>query len=122
MKTLGIALLLSMGTGCIRENLVDCGDYLCSASQVCVVSGCATAEQAMACQSKSDGDPCTTIEITNGTCIGGACHAPVCGDRLVEIGEVCDDGNTSAADGCSADCSSTEVCGNDIVDGVVAEQ
>ena len=42
----------------------------------------------------------------------------VCGDGVVDpdVGEVCDDGNTVSGDGCSADCKSTEVCGNGIKD------
>jgi len=32
--------------------------------------------------------------------------------------EVCDDGNSSAGDGCSSDCRSSEICGNGIVDPV----
>lgn len=41
-----------------------------------------------------------------------------CGDGEIDrsAGEVCDDGNTVSNDGCSADCLSTEVCGNMIVD------
>jgi len=33
------------------------------------------------------------------------CRATVCGDGLVEGGEVCDDANTTAADGCSPTCT-----------------
>jgi cysteine-rich repeat protein len=39
-----------------------------------------------------------------------------CGDGVIQIGEACDDGNVVDGDGCSADCMSTEVCGNGIVD------
>ncbi len=46
------------------------------------------------------------------------CRLPGCGDGVVDdaLGEVCDDGNTQSGDGCSADCHSTEVCGNGIID------
>jgi cysteine-rich repeat protein len=47
---------------------------------------------------------------------------PVCGNGIVEPGEVCDDGNTVSGDGCSADCTSDESCGNGIVDTDVGEQ
>ncbi|MCG8421234.1 MAG: hypothetical protein MJE77_25215, partial [Proteobacteria bacterium] len=42
----------------------------------------------------------------------------VCGDEEVTRirGEVCDDGNSTDGDGCSADCRSNESCGNGIVD------
>ena len=47
-----------------------------------------------------------------------------CGDTQVSslTGEQCDDGNQVGGDGCSADCRSTEVCGNGIVDAVADEQ
>ena len=44
------------------------------------------------------------------------CQLPRCGDHIVDTGEVCDDGNTTSGDGCSADCRSRETCGNGIVD------
>jgi cysteine-rich repeat protein len=37
------------------------------------------------------------------------CTVPRCGDGLLDAGEVCDDGNVVGGDGCSADCSETEV-------------
>lgn len=41
-----------------------------------------------------------------------------CGDGVVDSGkaEVCDDGNVRDDDGCSANCSSDETCGNGIID------
>jgi fibro-slime domain-containing protein len=33
----------------------------------------------------------------------------VCGNAVLETGEVCDDGNTHGGDGCSADCTSLEI-------------
>jgi len=55
----------------------------------------------------------------NQTCIAmfsnpniGVCHTqPVCGDQELDVlgGEMCDDGNTSSGDGCSADCKTAEV-------------
>jgi cysteine-rich repeat protein len=46
----------------------------------------------------------------------------VCGDHKVVGPEVCDDGNQRSGDGCSADCLSTEVCGNGYIDAVVGEE
>jgi len=40
---------------------------------------------------------------------------------VVEVWEVCDDGNATAGDGCSPDCVSIEMCGNGIVDGILGE-
>jgi cysteine-rich repeat protein len=62
-----------------------------------------------------------------GTSNGGAlctdaCHQRRCGDGMLDPGEVCDDGNAVPGDGCNFDCSSTEACGNGILDYFVGEQ
>ena len=44
-----------------------------------------------------------------------------CGNGIVSAEEVCDDGNVVDGDGCSADCRSTETCGNGIVDSKAGE-
>jgi cysteine-rich repeat protein len=36
------------------------------------------------------------------------CTKPVCGDGILDGGEVCDDANTTGGDGCSADCKSLQ--------------
>ena len=115
-------LALLVATGCIRDNSVDCGDYACPAGLVCTQGGCATPEQAAACVDRSEGDACMTKEVADGTCVAGTCHAQVCGDHVVERGEICDDGNDVPGDGCSGDCRSAEVCGNGIVDGIAGEE
>jgi cysteine-rich repeat protein len=35
-----------------------------------------------------------------------SCTIPRCGDRILDGGEVCDDGNVIGGDGCAADCES----------------
>jgi cysteine-rich repeat protein len=45
-----------------------------------------------------------------------------CGNGTLEGAEVCDDGNTSSGDGCSADCLSDETCGNGYLDVATGEQ
>ncbi|WP_225412302.1 tandem-95 repeat protein [Stigmatella hybrida] len=47
---------------------------------------------------------------------------PICGDGHVDPGEVCDDGNRTAGDGCRADCRGLEVCGDGRVDSSTGEQ
>ena len=37
-----------------------------------------------------------------------SCTIPVCGDAILDGGEVCDDGNTAGGDGCAADCKSLQ--------------
>lgn len=46
---------------------------------------------------------------------------PECGNGVVEGSEVCDDGNTADADGCSAACASDETCGNGVIDATTGE-
>ncbi|MFH2006571.1 MAG: DUF4215 domain-containing protein [bacterium] len=43
-----------------------------------------------------------------------ACQSRFCGNMVIDTaaGEVCDDGNLNAGDGCSPDCLSDESCGN----------
>ena len=45
----------------------------------------------------------------------------VCGNDIVQPGEVCDDGNTVSEDGCSALCES-ELCGDGVTQGGLGEQ
>src|SRR5262245_314105 len=48
----------------------------------------------------------------------------LCGNLVVDPSEVCDDGNQTDGDGCSADCSSDESCGNlemDVATGEVCD-
>jgi len=40
----------------------------------------------------------------------------LCGNGTKDDGESCDDGNRRGGDGCRADCGSTEVCGNAVLD------
>lgn len=49
------------------------------------------------------------------------CIYDSCGNGKVDTGEACDDGNLIDGDGCSSDCQSTELCGNNVVDRAVGE-
>jgi cysteine-rich repeat protein len=82
------------------DNITSCeGIEVCDSTGTCVAPQCTT-----------DAD-CTAPD----TCINELCTAPgsdgsdgsgqaVCGDGIIETGEVCDDGNTMDGDGCSSDC------------------
>ncbi|MBP6631690.1 MAG: hypothetical protein KA297_19795 [Kofleriaceae bacterium] len=50
------------------------------------------------------------------------CEPPRCGDGVVDGGEVCDDDNLVSGDGCSGDCASREVCGNEYLDVLAGEE
>lgn len=64
-------------------------------------------------------EPYTDATATNtipGIVISSGAGA-VCGNSIIEVGEGCDDGNTTPGDGCSASCQvETPVCGNSIVE------
>ncbi len=118
-----LALIAAVSGGCISDSLVSCGAYSCPSDSVCTTSGgCAFSDQVSACTGVADLATCDTKEFTGGVCLAGVCMPIVCGDGVVVPPEVCDDGNQLSGDGCSADCRSTEVCGNGIVDGAVGEQ
>jgi cysteine-rich repeat protein len=52
---------------------------------------------------------------------GVTCAIPVCGNNVLEPGEVCDDGNQTAGDNCRADCHGIEVCGDGLTDYLTEE-
>ncbi len=61
----------------------------------------------------NDGNPCTVSDVClNGHCVGES--APVCGEdadcdgKLLDGGELCDDGNTNQSDGCNNKCEPAE--------------
>jgi cysteine-rich repeat protein len=118
VRSLGVAVLVALA-GCISDPSVTCDNGVtCPAGDTCTPAGCAHPADVKACMGLHDGDLCET----DGACLGGACHPIECGDGIIDHGEVCDDGNTDAGDGCSADCKSNETCGNGVVDPTVHEQ
>ncbi len=69
---------------------IACGDLVCPGDAVCLANNtCVPAAQASACDGLADGAACTTAAF-DGTCLGGACFAPVCGDGVIEGSEQCD--------------------------------
>jgi cysteine-rich repeat protein len=118
---IGAALLLA---GCIEPQLTLCGDgTACPVGSVCDTAhhSCAGPDQLAACTGVAEGGACHAGSI-DGRCFDGVCLPPGCGNRVVEPGEQCDDGNHQSGDGCSADCRSNETCGNGVVDETVGEQ
>jgi len=49
------------------------------------------------------------------------CQSRYCGNNIIDPGEICDDGNNTSGDGCSANCGSDETCGNGVNDSLVGE-
>jgi cysteine-rich repeat protein len=115
-----------VAASCVRSQTTECGHgVVCASGQVCVqatddVIKCAAPEHTADCRDadRPDGELC---EDSTGRCYDGFCLPIGCGDQLVDPTERCDDGNTLAEDGCSADCSSDEACGTGVVDPLIGE-
>ncbi|MFN0251626.1 MAG: kelch repeat-containing protein [Kofleriaceae bacterium] len=112
-------LLLLTLTGCLHDELVRCADgRACPAGTACDLAhqSCVDPAQLAACDGTPDETACDAV--ADGVCFDGVCIASGCGNSEVEVssGEQCDDGNNANGDGCSADCRSTERCGNGVVD------
>jgi cysteine-rich repeat protein len=100
--------------GCIEPDLVQCSNGLvCPVGNRCdeVHQTCVSPDQLTVCEGLDEGSDCVAGAVSGG-CFGGVCLARGCGNRVVETGEMCDDGNQISLDGCRSDCTSTEVCGN----------
>lgn len=122
---LGLLALVGAGSSCGDAKTSRCSfDLYCPIGTVCNDTHeiCVTPQQLEACTGIADGESCTLGEATNGTCSGGVCFVAECGNGLVDVDEVCDDGNLISGDGCRSDCQSEEACGNQLVDVAVGEQ
>ncbi|HUS29520.1 MAG TPA: hypothetical protein VMZ53_13500 [Kofleriaceae bacterium] len=109
-------------SACIQSGLVPCGDRLCARDAMCIAgSVCANADQLSACAGADEGTVCTLVSGTVGRCTLGVCVPSGCGNMRMDPGEVCDDGNVTAGDGCSGTCDSDEMCGNGVLDAIKGE-
>ena len=118
----------------------DCGGLGCSgsrcafgnhpncASGICLFDSTVSPFDSICTAPCTDAQPCPTgficlsVSQSIDTVAGRnycARFRPICGNRTVDTGEDCDDGNTTGGDGCSATCK-REGCGNGILD--VGEQ
>ena len=119
----GLALLIGLAA-CVEPSFVTCPglDLVCSPGTVCDLTHhtCVAPEQLVSCIGLSNGATC---ELAGGAgyCADEVCLPIVCGNGVVDPGEVCDDGNFDSGDGCSSTCSSAEICGNGVRDALLGE-
>lgn len=136
VAVLRLTLLVTVA-GCLRPDLIDCGDLVCRGDQVCVpaIAQCADRDRVDACSGRSDGDSCSSSTVGEGVCTSGVCVLASCGDGVVQIGEECDGAvsNASCLDvgfyepaglACASTCTydvamcSGGFCGDQIVNGL----
>lgn len=80
-------------------------DGECNDSNPCSIDSCDLTRRVCAKPAPvTKGTACTLPTGGAGVCNGTLCTAPSCGNRVVESGEDCDDGNTVDSDGCRSDC------------------
>jgi len=130
MRTGRIAsVLAALGvSACVDTSAHRCqDDSVCPASLVCHTlaepdrTTCVTEDQLAACGDSADLTACKLGDLP-GTCFGGACFLAVCGDGIVDLTEACDLGDRDPGGGCSADCMSRELCGDQLIDLALGEQ
>ncbi len=109
---------------CLEPALVECpDDLLCPNGYVCDPAHhtCLLPEQLESCRAMSDDSNCLVAGAV-GYCRDEVCLPISCGNGVVDLSEICDDGNLVRGDGCNATCSSDETCGNGTIDTHVGEQ
>jgi cysteine-rich repeat protein len=107
------------GDGCDNDCKYSCVSTdptrNCTPADACAGQGTCndTTHKCTAGTPLTNGTPCGT---GNDYCKNSVCTTPVCGNGVIEPGEVCDDGalNGTASDGCTATC--TYVCVNPMTD------
>ena len=78
-----------------------------------------------ACAGQPDATECPTgITCPDGTkcaAVQPICITNDCGDGIVQLSEICDDGNIVDGDGCAANCLSREQCGDGVLNSAAGE-
>ncbi len=122
---LGVAAAVAvLAAACLEPATSECGGVICPVGKVCAAAHgrCVLSSQIDVCDGVADGSECAFANVNDGLCDTGVCFGRDCGNGHIDPGEMCDDGNTEDLDGCSADCTSDETCGNGVVDPLRGEQ
>jgi cysteine-rich repeat protein len=117
-----VALILALSS-CVASQSIVCDDgRTCPEGTVCRALTspdamiCARPDEIAACDGLDSFALCEHATAEIARCYDGVCQPAGCGNLRVDPDEACDDANSDSGDGCSADCSSTEACGNGVVD------
>lgn len=89
------------GDGCTNTCLLEIGQNCPNGSTSCESGFCDPAGTVCACDETTD---CNGAQLCNVIASPNLCVDPGCGNGVVEMGEACDDDNTTGGDGCSAGC------------------
>ena len=119
MRGLHVGALFSVLLGaCAGSESVTCDDgTVCPSTLTCAPNGgCASTIQIASCESRTDGDSCST-GAGQGSCNSGICIGSQCGNGVLDEGELCDTSVALSEGECRSDCRAVEVCGNGVVDG-----
>jgi cysteine-rich repeat protein len=96
------------GDGCTSCHL-DCkADTDCDDKNSCTTDTCdKTDPKKPVCKvaAAGDGKACKRTDGSDGQCKDTTCVKAGCGNKIVDSGEDCDDGNTDDSDGCKTDCT-----------------
>ncbi len=102
------------GNGLTDEGCECSASTACNAGMVCSAGACLTQ-----CESDTDCPALNHCNVDSGLCVSDDATG-VCGNAIVEAGEMCDDGNSVDDDGCNNQCTfggvGGEICGNGIDD------
>lgn len=122
---LGVCALAALpAAACLDTKTTLCAEgHVCPEGRICDPAGpgCIHPSQATVCLEEPNDVFCTPDHSAAlHVCVAEICRPSTCGDGVLDpregAGEVCDDGNTEAGDGCRADCQGTEVCGDGLAD------
>ncbi len=82
----------------------------------CAFEGSIPPAAVIACSRNDDCPAPTRCRVGQNRCVAASLATPRCGDDILDVGELCDDGNNSDGDGCRADCRKLESCGDAVID------
>lgn len=100
-SVLGVAALVA-ATGCVRSEVIDCGDgIVCPSDRTCTTFVnnneerplCVTPDQLTVCNDLLEDAICSYGDGETGTCKSNLCFPTVCGDGVVSGSEECEIGN-----------------------------